>query len=240
MLLTLLSSILIVERAGGVSQVRVLAAKWWPAVLIVVALIRLVQAVPWRWALLGPSILMGFGLAGLSVTIMGDRALDSLPLLAFVGLGLLGVLLAMGGSQPNRTPTPIIHSVVWFGTKRIRGYGATFRYAMIRAFFGLQELDLRQMALIGDAQINVTCVFASADIFLPRSTVIDRALPAGLGIGVTIDNQPLSADRTRPVQDEGHVRISVLGFGARVIIRGEDLRMMRDELRTIPESADAK
>jgi hypothetical protein len=232
MVLVLTSSILIVELAGGVSRVGALARQWWPGVLIAIALIRLVQGMPWRWVLLGPSVLTGLGLAFLGVTVAGIRGLY-LQFLAPIGLGLLGIILALGGSQHDRTPTPQIRSSVWLGTKRIRGYGEVFRYAAISACCGLLELDLRRMTLIDNAHINLTCFFACVDISLPPFTVVDLALPMKFSIGVTTDDQPPSAGQVKPpIDEEGYVRISVLGFGARVNITGEDLRFAQDELRT--------
>lgn len=146
-----------------------LVATWWPSLLILFGLSRLITdrgANP-----IGPAFLIGLGIV-LQVVVLGWVGWGILWPLVLVGVGVL--VLVQSGRFRRQPAQPAsgydtVDLFTMFGGIERRITSDRFRGGKATAIFGGIELDLREAQLADDASLNATVLFGGLELRVPES-----------------------------------------------------------------------
>jgi hypothetical protein len=148
--------------------------RYWPAILIAVGLVKLVDSATPRGRFAGGTFI-GIGAIFLlqSLGYVDGRIWDLWPLALIV----LGVWLLVDGSLPRpcfRDAAAFlkagrIHETAVFGGGKRNITDPDFRGGKVDAVFGGFEIDLRRAAIVGEsAELQVNAVFGGVEIRIPE------------------------------------------------------------------------
>lgn len=172
----LLADSLDIVQTGGI-------LRWWPSLLIIVGVWRLV--VNRLTNVVGPVVLISIG-AFLQMIFLGYDVGDLWP----VALILLGVLLLFGGSRfrdRNRhaVSTDAINTVNALGIfseAKVRSASDSFEGGQATAIFGGVNLDFTGATVpTPPAYMEVTVMFGGAEIRVPKDWVVKVEAPVVFG-----------------------------------------------------------
>ncbi|ACQ80371.1 conserved hypothetical protein [Beutenbergia cavernae DSM 12333] len=139
-----------------------LISTWWPLVIVGIGLVALVT-VPRAWV--GPTIIIAVG-AFLLLMTTDVVDVDFWQLAWPVAIILVGVaLLTRLGTQEDHADT-VNSTVMWWGSQR-RTRSQTFRGGSLTAIMGGIDVDLRDAAIVSDAEISVFVMWGGVDITVP-------------------------------------------------------------------------
>ncbi len=168
--------------------------EWWPAALIVLGLVQLIER-PRHY--LVPLLLVGLGAIFLLVSteIVKDVSVGGLvgpTLLIAVGLA---VLFGRSGMAPPGRDDRVTSVVVFFG-RELASASQRFRGGMLFTVFGGTELDLRSAALDpSGATLDVVNVFGGTNILVPHGWRVSvKGLPVFGGWSNKTSREPLPED----------------------------------------------
>jgi hypothetical protein len=179
LLIVVLGVLLTLENIG-VADVGRYVARYWPAALIIVGLMKL-----WQWRR------DGFGaFGGLMFVLFGTLLLldstgvvawsweDMWPLiLVFIG----GSMVWRGMQRPRPSTddsTAAVSGMAVLGGVKRRNNAQAFKGGDLTAIMGGCEIDLRQAAINGEAVIDVFAMWGGIELRVPENwTVISRVTP---------------------------------------------------------------
>jgi hypothetical protein len=195
LVLLALGGILLADQLGAIAAGATIAT-WWPAVIVVAGLLRLLDRPP---DVSGAGLLVLIG-AVLLVWRLGwfDLAVV-LPVALIVG-GLWVLVRRPRSSAAAVAGDRPLDLVAVFGARDVRVTGDRFTGGKATAVFGGVELDLRGALLGADgARLELVAVLGGVDVVLPRGWDVRISGPAVLGG---------TDDRTLPAA-EGAPRLDV-------------------------------
>jgi hypothetical protein len=220
-------SVLFVERIGGTGEIAAIGRRYWPVLLLGLALANLVRLSDRGWAVLGPLLAAATGIVLLLFTldvIEGSSYARVWPAaLALVGVALV-LVTAMPGAGEDRSARGDLRRLVWLRGERLRSIARPFWYARITVLVGAFTLDLRDAELHEGTAIHVNALFGTVEIQLDDSTAAMMQRPFVFGARGLVQGDA-------PREDDPQVTVSVLGlFG--------DARLQQ-RLATTPSQASS-
>lgn len=171
--------------------------EWWPAVLIVVGLVRLLDPIAGKAASV---ILIGLGSVLLlnNLDYLDFDFFDLIPIL----IALLGVKLIWdtfrrreASRAGDRDPNSAVNLfAMWAGVRR-QSTSREFRGGEATAIMGGVELDLRQASIKdGEAVLDVFAMMGGIELTVPENwTIVSQVFPLMGGFD----------DKTRPSREPG-------------------------------------
>jgi hypothetical protein len=192
---------------------------WWPAVIVGVGVVALVERPP---AVMRGLVLMALG-AGLLLFTTGTvegNAWDFIWPAAIIVTGLVIVAHWSGRAIPGAPVAhghEIVRSTAILGGPNIVCTSTSFRGAWLTAILGGISLDLRAAELAPEgAAINATVAFGGVEILVPKGWRIDvRATPILGGVDDKTDHS------VPPAEDAPTLRIDAVAVFGGVDIKTE-------------------
>jgi predicted membrane protein len=162
--------------AGGVllllDQLDVIAAgplmgQWWPLVLVVLGLVRLIEQ-PRAFSAPATLLLIGLVLLGFTTGVLTAAAWALLWPLALIVAGLWIALGMRGRTQPSVTDDDVVDAVAVFSGAERAPISTQFAGGSLLAVFGGVTVDCRRAELADTgATLRAVAIFGGCDIVVP-------------------------------------------------------------------------
>jgi hypothetical protein len=209
MALVAVGAVLLVDRIGGLTEVRPLLTDWWPILIIAVGVANLGRSTTRPWAVWGPLLVV---LAGFTLLLW---RLDKVPpmvsdLFLPTLLLVLGPLIAFAGTQEQDTDQGWVRQRAVLGRKHYVSTAKAFRYGKFSAWFGHLDLDLRHVRCheLG-ADLVLTAICGQVNVRLPEGWRVDLQPPVRVAArGRSLHPTGVSADAADSISV---YRLEVLG-----------------------------
>jgi predicted membrane protein len=195
LILVALGVLFLLDRAGNIDAGQVIS-DWWPAVFVGLGLATLAER---PVSLLGPLILIAAGIVILLFTLdlLEASAWNVIWPSALIVAGA-AILLRHGirGGRAVGTGDDVVRTSAILGGSEVVSQSKTFRGAVLMAFLGGAELDLRSAQLLEQgADIDATAILGGIDVIVPRGWRVSvRGTPILGGVGNRTEGQSLPDD----------------------------------------------
>lgn len=195
------------------------ALAYWPVILIVIGLSKVIQArnVPEAvggsvWGLIGTWILLN-NLHVIDLSFW--RGIRTFWPLILVGVGLSILWRALSERRDEGTPPDsrnVIKATAFLGGLKRSSASKNFEGADATAIMGGVHLDLREASIANEAYVYLFAMWGGVELVVPQGWMVDIQLTPVLG-GIE--------DKTRPVADPDAPRLIVRGT---VLMGGLEVR----------------
>lgn len=173
-----LGAVFLLDQAGVVDSGELIAS-WWPAILLVAAVLDLL-ARPARVISAGVFGALGIVLLGITTGVF-DASVWSLVWPSAVILLGVWLIFRRGPAAGTRTQGESFDAVAVFSGRQITSTGRPFRSGSATAIFGGVEVDLTGAQLEPDAVLDAVALFGGVEVHVPAGWRILMDGPAIFG-----------------------------------------------------------
>jgi hypothetical protein len=207
--LTMVGTVWLVERLGGVPQTVTFLGRWSPAVLVALGTVQAFSLLR-RSRLLAPAVLIAVGAGVLLILqdhVPGATGPLFWPLVVLVG----GLSVALLERDRHESDEAILRQAAILRTRRIIRSERQFALGKVRAVLGNLELDLTRCELPADAEVHLTVLLGHVSLVIPAEYQVELR---SMAFAVHVPTLPPS-DRSQGIV----IDVSVLGVGGAVEVR---------------------
>lgn len=158
-------ALVLLEQQGVLSAGQVIG-DWWPALLLVIAALDLVARPP-RVVSATVMGLVGVVLLGVTTDLVDASVWEVGWPVALVAFGLWLLLRRPPAAGGVGSLEETVDVVAVFSGRRVVPTGPHFRGGTATAVFGGAEIDLTNVAIVGEALLDAVALFGGVDITVP-------------------------------------------------------------------------
>jgi hypothetical protein len=207
--LTIVGTVWLVERLGGVPQTVSFLGRWSPAVLVALGAVQALALLR-RSRLLAPAVLIAIGAGGMLI-LQGRLSGAGGPLFWPLVVLAAGPSVALLDRDRHESDEGIPQQAAILRTRRVIRTEREFRFGKVRAVLGNLEFDLTHCQLPADAELHLTVLLGHVGLVVPAEYQVEFRSEA---VAVQVPTLPQS-DRSQGVV----IDVSVLGFAGAVEVR---------------------